>query len=65
MRTWYNKITGFFREVREEVMKCTRPSSAELKESTVVVVAAMAMLGVFILIADYIISFGLKVVFTG
>ena len=44
------------RKVREEVGKCTRPSSAELKESTVVVVVTMAILGVFIFASDLLIS---------
>ncbi len=50
------KVKGFFREVKEEIAKCTRPSWEELRESTVVVVATMAILGVFIFATDYVIS---------
>ena len=50
------KVKGFFREVKEEIAKCTRPSWEELRESTVVVVITMAILGVFISASDFLIS---------
>ena len=56
MKKSINKIGGFFREVREEILKCTRPSAAELKESIVVVVVAMMILGVFITASDFVIN---------
>ena len=56
MKAWFNKIRGFFREVWEEILKCTRPTTAELKESTLVVLATMAMIGVFIFISDFFLS---------
>ncbi len=61
MKSWFDKITRFFGEVREEVVKCTRPSTEELKESTFVVVFTMATLGCFIFGSDLVISqaFGL------
>ena len=56
MKAWINKIREFFRQVYEEVLKCTRPSYAELKESTVVVVTTMVAIGAFILVCDSVIS---------
>ena len=56
MKNWFNKVRGFFSEVWEEFLKCTRPSSQELKESTVVVVFTMAILGIFIFSSDFVIS---------
>ena len=56
MKNWFDRIRKFFEEVREEIFKCTRPSSQELKESTVVVVITMAILGGFILSSDVVIS---------
>ncbi len=56
MNKFIKKIADFFREVREEILKCTRPSAEELKESTVVVVVTMAVLGVFIFASDLVIS---------
>ena len=63
MKKGLNKITGFFREVKEEILKCTRPSSGELKESIIVVVATMMILGCFILASDFVIKKIFEVVF--
>jgi preprotein translocase subunit SecE len=64
MKTWFDNIRRFFREVREEVLKCTRPTREELQESTVVIVVTMVALGCFILCCDFLISrgFGLVIV---
>ncbi len=56
MQSWFNKIRGFFRQVREEIRKCTKPTTGELKESTLVVAVTMAILGVFIFASDYLIN---------
>ncbi len=56
MNNSITRVKGFFREVKEEIAKCTRPSWEELRESTVVVVVTMAILGVFIFATDYVIS---------
>jgi len=56
MQSWFNKIQRFFRQVREEILKCTRPTAGELRESTLVVAVTMAILGVFIFASDYVIS---------
>ena len=56
MKSWINQVREFFRQVWEEVLKCTRPTSAELKESTTVVVTTMAVIGAFILVCDMLIS---------
>ena len=60
MKSWFDKIVKFFGEVREEILKCMRPSSEELKESTLVMVVTMAILGVFIFAADMVISHVLR-----
>lgn len=60
MKSLFNKIFGFLREVREEILKCTRPSAAELKESIIVVVVTMTGLGCFIFGVDYVINLVLK-----
>jgi preprotein translocase SecE subunit len=56
----FSKTGNFFREVREEILKCTRPSFAELKESTMVILLTMVVLGVLIFFADYVINFVLR-----
>ncbi len=56
MKSWFSKISVFLRQVREEIAKCTRPATAELKESTLVIVTTMVTLGIFIFVSDYLIS---------
>jgi preprotein translocase subunit SecE len=59
MKSWFDNLRRFFREVREEVLKCTRPTREELQESTLVVVVTMVSLGCFIFVSDMVISRGL------
>lgn len=59
MKSWFDNIRRFVREVREEVLKCTRPTREELQESTVVIVVTMVALGCFIFASDMVISRGL------
>ncbi len=59
MKSWFDNIRRFVREVREEVLKCTRPTREELQESTVVIVVTMVALGCFIFTSDLVISRGL------
>ena len=56
MKSWIHKVREFFGQVWEEILKCTRPTYAELKESTAVVVVTMVIIGLFILFCDYGIS---------
>lgn len=57
---WYKgyllRLTNYFRETREELRKCTWPTADELKGSTVVVLVTIALLGVFTVGVDYVIS---------
>jgi preprotein translocase subunit SecE len=46
------RITAYVTETREELKKCTWPSWDELKGSTVVVAATIAVLGVFTVVVD-------------
>ncbi len=45
-------------------MKCTRPSFEELKESTIIIVVTMSVLGVFIFGSDFVISKVLSAILT-
>ena len=64
MKTAVDKTKNFFNEVWVEFAKCTRPSYEELKESTIVIVVTMSVLGGFIFGADFIISKLLSVILT-
>ena len=64
MKNWFDKIRAFFKEVREEVLKCTRPSWEELRESTLVIVVTMIILGLFLFASDWGISWCLSKILT-
>jgi len=49
------RLSGYVAETREELRKCTWPSLAELKGSTVVVMISIAMLGLLTVAADFVI----------
>lgn len=56
---WYTgqlvRLNAYVAETREELKKCTWPSTEELKGSTVVVVIAMALVGLFTMGVDGVI----------
>ena len=48
------RISNYFRETQEELKKCSWPSWVDLKGSTVVVVVAIALLGGFTVVVDFV-----------
>lgn len=50
------RLSAYVGETREELKKCNWPSTDELKESTVVVMIVIALLGLFTVIVDLAIS---------
>jgi len=50
------RISAYIGETREELRKCTWPSVEELKESTVVVIITIALLGLFTVAVDFLVS---------
>ena len=53
MKNPFRSTRIFFGEMIEELKKATWPTKAELRDSTVVVVAAAVILGVFTSISDF------------
>ncbi|HKI83262.1 MAG TPA: preprotein translocase subunit SecE, partial [Candidatus Krumholzibacteria bacterium] len=53
-RIMFKRFGEFLKEVRVELGKITWPTRAELKESTIVVIASAALLTVFIGVVDQI-----------
>jgi preprotein translocase subunit SecE len=49
------RLGTYVAETREELRKCTWPSPAELKGSTVVVMVTIALLGLFTMVSDFVI----------
>ena len=56
---WQGQIRRFavyIQETREELKKCSWPTWQELKGSTVVIAISIALLGSFVMAADYCLS---------
>jgi len=54
-----NKIVKFVKEVKSEMKKVVWPSRKQLVNNTLIVIAAVAIIGVIIAIFDAIFQFGL------
>lgn len=53
MKNPFRSTRIFFGEMLEELKKCTWPTKTELRDSTIVVVFASLILGVFTSISDF------------
>jgi len=51
-----NKVAGFFKEVKLEMLKVSWPNKAELMGSTIVVLVSLAVLSIFIGVCDISLS---------
>jgi len=49
------RLSVYLAETREELKKCTWPTKEELKGSTVVVMIAVFLLGLFVVCTDFVI----------
>ena len=49
------RLAAYVAETKEELRKCTWPTIAELKGSTVVVLITVLMLGLFTVVSDFVI----------
>lgn len=52
------RLVDFVRETREELRKCSWPTMEELKGHTTVVLFTILLLGVFTVLADLLVRFG-------
>src|SRR5687768_16335193 len=55
-RGYLVRMRNYIAETREELKKCTWPSIEELKGSTVVIFVSIALLGIFTVGIDFVIS---------
>ncbi|MBK6898716.1 MAG: preprotein translocase subunit SecE [bacterium] len=53
----FNKLTLYMRETGQEMKRVSWPTWRELRESTLVVLATVAVVTVFIFIVDQVLSF--------
>ncbi len=56
-----NRITRFFKEVKSELKKVTWPSKKQVTKNTLVVIAAVVLIGIVIWVLDLIFSLGLGI----
>ena len=55
-RGMLKRLGDYVMETREELRKCSWPSVDELKGSTVVVMISIALLGVFVVSIDFVLT---------
>ena len=63
-RGWLLLLSNYINETKEELRKCTWPTTDELKGSTLVVVVSIVLLGAFTVVADLVITLFVRMVIT-
>ena len=53
MKNPFSSVRIFSRETKDELLKCSWPTRSELRDSTIIVVVAIAILGVFTMVSDF------------
>ena len=53
---WLDRVRVFFLQTREELLKCSWPNRDELRGSTWMVLVAVALLGTFTFMADWLLG---------
>lgn len=53
MKNPFSSVRIFTRETKDELLKCSWPTRGELRDSTIVVIVAIAILGAFTMISDF------------
>ena len=56
-----NRIVRFFKEVKSELKKVTWPSKKQVTKNTLVVIAAVVLIGIVIWVLDLLFSLGLGI----
>ena len=59
-RGMLKRLGDYVMETREELRKCSWPSVDELKGSTVVVLISIALLGVFVVAIDFVLTMAFR-----
>ena len=58
-RAW-GKVSKYFRELRSELKKVVWPTPQQVVKNTLIVVAAVLVVGVFIWLFDFVAQFGIN-----
>ena len=60
LRSWPERITSFYSDVRTEMKKVTSPSRKEVQATTTVVIITVFLFGLFFFLTDLAISNSLE-----
>jgi preprotein translocase subunit SecE len=60
LRSWPERITSFYHDVRTEMKKVTSPTRKEVQATTTVVIITVFLFGLFFFLTDYAISQSLE-----
>ena len=63
IRSWPERIKSFYNDVRTEMRKVTTPSRKEVQSTTVVVLVAVFLFGLFFWVIDNVIGRGVDYLF--
>jgi preprotein translocase subunit SecE len=56
---WVNQLRDFVKEVQVESTKVSWPSRNELRDSTIVVIATVVIVTIFVYVADWLLRLGI------
>ena len=56
----FGKVRRYFRELRSELKKVVWPTPKQVVKNTLIVVACVIIVGVFIWLFDYVAGFGIE-----
>ncbi|MGH9580232.1 MAG: preprotein translocase subunit SecE [Terriglobales bacterium] len=56
IRSWPERVRGFYRDVRAELKKVSTPSLKEVRATTTVVIIAVFLFGLFFFLVDWVLS---------
>jgi len=60
VKTWPDRIKGFYSDVRMEMKKVTSPSRKEVQGTTTVVIITVFLFGLFFWVTDFVIQNSLE-----
>jgi preprotein translocase subunit SecE len=61
--SWTSRAREFIKDVRVEITKVSWPTRAELRDSTLVVIATVILVAVFVGVVDQILNRGVALLF--
>jgi len=57
-----SRVSTFVKDVQAELLKCTWPTWAELRQSTLVVIVSFLLLGLFVSVSDVFLRWLVQVI---